>query len=267
MKKCRLSGLCGLALASTFPLTVLAENLEESAWGGNAVAYYSQNGFDKDDYRSIRSLNWSAKGTYKISELYLAYLTSGGYRAYEDETGDFFTDTALGLSRSSLVEFGETGKVGAQIQLTLPTSEFSRKNDLQSGVRLATSVTANALGIDFYLSPRYRKNFHEYKTTVNGKVLTEHIVSVVGNVGYGLGDAYFEGTVIGGTSWTYQGSRRDWTYVGEIKASYPLTENLSAALSASNSGVYYDAERGTLGNIDLFDEKEATYTASLTFSF
>ncbi|WP_407332778.1 hypothetical protein [Enterovibrio sp. 27052020O] len=267
MQKSQLSCICGLVVLSTFPFTAFAEAPEESAWGGRAVVYYSQNGFDKDDYRSVRSLNWSATANYKFSEKYSGYLTTGGYRAYEDETGDFLTDTAFGLSRSSLLAFGETGKVGARLQFTLPTSEFSRKDKLQTGVRIDTPVSAKVAGFDLYLSPRYRKNFHEYKTTVNGKVLTENIVSVVGNVGYGLGDAYFEGTLIGGTSWTYQGNRRDWTYVGEIKASYSLTDYLSAALSASNSGAYYDAERGTLGNIDLFDEKEATYTASLTFSF
>ncbi|CZF78068.1 hypothetical protein GCE9029_00599 [Grimontia celer] len=260
---------CGgiFLLAASMSATAYADTEDPSALGGKASIFYSQNGYNKDDYRSVRSLNWSATANYKISENYSGYLTTGGYRAYEDKTGDFFTDSVLGVSRSSLFSFGETGKVGASLQFTIPTSETSKKEDLNTAARLGLSVSGKTAGFDLSIAPRYRKNFHEYKTTVNGKVLTEHVVSVVSSVGYGLGDAYLSGSIIGGTSWTYSSVRRDWTYVGQLSASYKFTDSLSGALSASNSGVYFDAEQGTLGNIDLFDEKSATYTATLTYSF
>lgn len=249
------------------PMTAMAETDAPSPWGGSASVFYSQNGYDKDDYRSIRSLHWSATANYKISDNYSGYLSSGGFRTYEDKTGDFFTDSVIGLSRSSLFSFGDTGKVGASLQFTIPTSETSRKEDLNTAARLGLSVSGQVAGINLSIAPRYRKNFHQYKTTVNGKVLTEHVVSVVSSVGYGIGDAYLSGSIIGGTSWTYSSVRRDWTYVGQLSASYKFTDALKGSLSASNSGVYFDAERGTLGNIDLFNEKSATYTATLTYSF
>ncbi|USH01452.1 hypothetical protein K6Q96_11085 [Grimontia kaedaensis] len=260
---------CGgiVLLAASMSPAVYADTEESSPWGGSACVYYSQNGHDKDDYRSVRSLNWCASATYQISEDYSGYLSGGGYRAYEDRTGDFFTNTVLGVSRSALFDFGETGKVKASLQFTLPTSETSRKEDLITASRIGLSITGKAAGFDLSIAPRYSKNFHQYKTTVNGKVLTEHVVSVVSSVGYGVGDAYLSGSFIGGTSWTYAGFRRDWTYVGKLSASYQFTDSFSGALSASNSGVYFDAERGTLGNIELFNERSATYTATLTYSF
>ncbi|WP_281545144.1 hypothetical protein [Grimontia sp. SpTr1] len=267
MQKLQLGCGTTLLLLASIPTTAMADTDAPSPWGGSTSIYYSQNGYGKDDYRSIRSINWTATAKYKISDNYSGYLTGGGYRAYEDKTGDFFTDSVLGVSRSSLYSFGETGNIGASLQFTIPTSETSKNDDLKTAARLGLSVSGQAAGFNLSIAPRYRKNFHQYKTTVNGKVLVEHLVSVVSSVGYGIGDAYLSGSIIGGTSWTYSGNRRDWTYVGQLSASYKFTDSFSGALSASNSGVYFDAEQGTLGNIDLFDEKSATYTATLTYSF
>ncbi|MBD1556565.1 hypothetical protein HC752_06415 [Vibrio sp. S9_S30] len=246
--------------------SAVQEEVVETQYGGSLSFAYQTNIYHPDDYRSSRALNWSAIFSATEGKL-TAFITTGAYRALEDRTGDFFTDTAMGLSYSSLGKFWETGNVGISGQLTVPTSETSRKQSLNTAFRLALPISFKISEVGLSFSPRIRKNFHSYKTA-GGSSLSEWIYSISAGVNYSVNKFNFGASLLGGNSISYQGTRRSsFTYGGSLYGSYKATDYLSLSLSASSNGVYADAERGTLGNIDLFNSEKAIYVATATFSF
>ncbi|MGF1710337.1 hypothetical protein L4C37_07090 [Vibrio kagoshimensis] len=239
----------------------------ESKLGGSVSLAYDTNIYNKDDYRAVRNISWGGSLSYRFNQDYRAYLSSGGYRALENETGTFANDTVIGLSRSGLFTFGETGSIGMSGQFTIPTSETSKNDELNTAFRLAIPVSFKALGIDFSIAPRLRKNFHEYKTA-GGKSLTEWTYSLSTGASYKFEKLVIGISALGGNSQSYQGTRRDsFNYGGSIYGSYQATDSIGISLTGATSGFYADAEQGTLGNIDLFDADRASYIAEITYSF
>ncbi|SON49080.1 hypothetical protein [Vibrio tapetis] len=235
--------------------------------GGMISGGYDTNIYNRNDHRSIRSLSWRLSLDYTFSSDYKAYFKTGGYRALEDKTGDYVTDSVIGMSRTQLFGFGESGKVGVSGQFTIPTSETSRKDSLNTAFRVAVPVSTKQWGINFSVTPRISKSFHEYKTA-GEKSLTEWIYSLSLAAGYSWDDLSLGMSMLGGNSRSYQGTRRtDITYAGSIYGSYQVTNNIGISISASTSGFYTDAERGTLGNIDLFDPNSASYNVEISYSF
>lgn len=234
---------------------------------GSVYLSYDTNIYDKDDYRAVRNFSWGGNLSYSLSSDIKAYLSAGGYRALEDEVGTYATDSVLGLQYSNLYRFGATGKIGVAGQLTIPTSEASRKDKLQTAVRLELPVSFSVLDVDFSISPRLRKNFHEYKT-MGGRSLTEWTYSLF-SVAEKSWESFSLGvTALGGNTISYQGTRRSsWQYEGALYGSYKFDDNWSLLLAASSTGFYQDAERGTLGDIDLLDQEKTSYIATVTYSF
>lgn len=238
-----------------------------SKFGGSVSLAYDTNIYNKGDYRSVRNFSWSGSLSYRLNETYSAYLSSGGYRALENETGTFVTDSVIGLNYSNLFTFGDTGKVSLNGQFTIPTSESSKKDELNTALRLAIPMSLKAWGINFSLSPRIRKNFHEYKT-VGGRSLTEWAYSLSSSASYTFTDLTLGISALGGNTISYKGTRRESiTYGGSIYGAYKISDSFNFSLTAATSGFYADAERGTLGNIDLFDADRASYIAQVTYSF
>jgi hypothetical protein len=234
---------------------------------GAVYLSYDTNIYDKDDYRAVRNFSWGGNLSYSLSSDIKAYLSAGGYRALEDEVGTYATDSVLGLQYSNLYRFGATGKIGVAGQLTIPTSEASRKDKLQTAVRLELPVSFSVLDVDFSISPRLRKNFHEYKT-MGGRSLTEWTYSLF-SVAEKSWESFSLGvTALGGNTISYQGTRRSsWQYEGALYGSYKFDDNWSLLLAASSTGFYQDAERGTLGDIDLLDQEKTSYIVTVTYSF
>ncbi|KOO10792.1 hypothetical protein AKJ18_32430, partial [Vibrio xuii] len=102
-----------------------------------------------------------------------------------------------------------------------------------------------------------RKNFYKFKT-MNGRVLTEWVYSLSVGANYQFDKLTLGASALGGNGMSYKGNRsKQFTYGASVFSSYQLADNWSASLSASTAGFYTDAERGTLGDIDLFDEDKA----------
>lgn len=273
-----------LAIASSLSLSAFAEESTEQAStaelstsdescllcnvGGSVGVYYSSNLYDQDDYRLDRSLSWNGSLNYKLSENTRLYITSGGYKAYDNKTGIFANDTVVGMNYSGLFSFGETGKVGLGGQFTIPTSETSRDTRLYTAFRIDLPISFKALGVNFSVQPRLRKNFYEYET-INGRVLTEWQGTLSMAASYPLHDSLtIGGSLLGGNGMSYKGARaREFTYGGSLFASYSINDNWLVALSVASSGRYYDAQQGNLGNVDLFDAEKASYTVGTSYSF
>ncbi|MCW8330765.1 hypothetical protein MD588_18400 [Photobacterium sp. SDRW27] len=228
---------------------------------------YDSNFYDKDDYRSERNLSWDLSLQLPLSEQYKLYLATGAYRALEDETGDFWNDTIIGLTRYSILSFGETGSVDIAGQFTIPTSETSRKDDLITAFRIAMPVSIEYGNTNLSMTPRIRKNFHRYKTA-GGRSLTEWIYGISLAADYSA-DKFSAGlSALAGNTISYQGTRRDsFDYGTSAYVAYQFTDIVSGALGISSSGFYTDAERGNLGDLELFDADKAVYNATISFSF
>ncbi|MGR5079912.1 hypothetical protein [Photobacterium swingsii] len=226
---------------------------------------YSSNYVDTNDHRSIRNLNWSSNLNYTFSDNNI-YVDSGGYRVYEDDVGTYLTDTIIGIRNNQYYQWEETGNIGYAIQFTLPTSEFSKKDKLYTALRLSIPITNKWGNINYFFTPRVKKNFHEYKTA-GDKNLTEWVASINTGIGYQWHDFTAKLSLLGGTAWSYHGTRRDWNYSGALSGIWQITPHFYTALSTSNSGVYFDAERGTVGNIDIFDLNTANYSIAVGYSF
>ncbi|ASK55008.1 hypothetical protein [Vibrio tarriae] len=234
---------------------------------GSASLAYDSNLYDKDDYRSVRNLSWNGTLNYPVSEQLRAYITGGGYRVFQDKTGTYVTDTVVGLNYSNLFTFGETGRLGLGGQLTIPTSETSRDTELYTAFRLSMPVSFKMLGGHYSVSPRLRKNFYKYQT-MNGRVLTEWVYSVSADVNYQFDKLTLGMSLLGGNGTSYKGNRsREFTYAASVYSNYQISDSWSASFTVSSAGFYSDAERGTLGNLDLFDTDKASYIAQLTYSF
>lgn len=250
------------------PIDNIAEPAEFAASNSASLTFgYDTNIYNKNDYRSERKLWWTASASRRFAPDYTLSFSTSAYRPLQKEKGNFFSDSALGLHRSNLFTFAETGRIGLQTQLTLPTSEFSQKDKLITAVRIATPIQWQAIGVQWQFSPRLRKNFHQYETMA-GRSLTEWIYGFHFMGSYQWRDFSISSSILGGNTISYAGTRRNaFDYAGDVNLSYRVNPHLSFNLGASNSGVYYDAAQGTLGNIDLFDADKVTYSASITMSF
>lgn len=104
--------------------------------------------------------------THQLTSSIKCIFVTGAYRALEDETGDFWNDSLIKLKRYSIYNFGESGTIDLSGQLTIPTSEASRDDDLQTALRIDLPVGFKVLEADISVSPRIRK-----KTFTNIKLL------------------------------------------------------------------------------------------------
>ncbi len=246
--------------------SVVKDDESETTYGGSFSLGYRTNIYHPDDYRSSRSLSWSASFRAK-QDKFTASISTGAYRSLEDKTGDFFTDSSIGLSYSSLAKFGETGNVSMSGRLTIPNSESSRKQQLITAVQLSVPVRFKVAKVGISVSPRIRKNFHKYKT-IAGRSLSEWVYSISTSANISSGDFSFGTSIYGSNSQSYQGTRRtSINYGGSVYGSYRVADYLSISVSASSGGVYKNAEQGTSNNIDLFNSEKANYVATATFSF
>ncbi len=266
-----LSGFIACTLAIKQP--VLANETynikgESTSWGGSLSLGYDSNFFQESDYRSNRALSFHGSLYLSFWDSYSLYANSGGYRTLQHAEGYYSTDTVIGLSRSSLFTFGESGKVGMSGQFSIPTSEFSQDNHLNTAFRIQTPLSFTLLDIDMTVAPRIRKNFHQYTTSPSGTVNISWGLSLLLVANYSYDDAFFFASALGGTSINYNGRWADgYSYGGSLGAGYKLLENLSISLTFASSGVYTDAAQGTLGSFDIFDEAKATYSLGMTYSF
>ena len=239
-----------------------------TSWGGSLSLGYDSNFFQESDYRSSKALSFHGSLYLSFWDNYSLYASSGGYRTLQNAEGFYSTDSVIGLSRVSLLTFGETGKVGLSGQFTIPTSEFSQESQLNTAFRVQAPISFTLSDIGISIAPRIRKNIHQYTTSPSGNVNISWGLSLLLAANYSYGDAFFSASALGGTSINYNGQWADgYSYGGSLSTGYNLRDDLSVSLTVASSGVYSDAAQGTLGSFDIFDEAKATYSLAMTYSF
>lgn len=219
------------------------------------------------DYRKDRSLSWSLGINTIYDDKFKLYASTGAYRSFDSNRGDFNTNTVVGVRYQSLFEFASSGNVALGGQFTIPTYEYSRKDNLITAFRLDMPVSFEYLGLNWGVSPRIKKNFHTYETR-GGRSLTEWTYSLSLWTSYSWSDFSTGLSMLGGETVSYQGTVRDqFNYSGSVYLSYSWTDKISTTISAANAGYYADTEKGTIGNIDFFDSASSSYNLDLTYQF
>lgn len=171
------------------------------------------------------------------------------------------------MKYKSLFEFASSGNVALGGQFTIPTYEYSRKDNLITALRLDMPISFEYLGLNWGASPRIKKNFHKYETS-GGRSLTEWTYSLSLWTSYSWSDYSTGLSVLGGETVSYQGTVRDqFNYSGSVYLSYNWTDKISTTISAANAGYYADTEKGTIGDIDFFDSANSSYNIDLTYQF
>jgi hypothetical protein len=252
-----------------------AEGDEKSAWSGYLSADYSRNGYEDSAYLANRSASATGVLRYAVTEKSRLQLVVSGYHQQDGDVygtrGQFWNDTSLSWARNGLFNPTEGSSVSGEIRAIFPTSESSKRNDLQFGTRVKLRWSAAfdewLEGLTLSNTVLLRKNFHEYKTA-GGHQLIEYRLSNQFSVDYAFADDfYFNIFLMPRQSWNYHGNSLDPTILHGEEIGYQMTESISMSVGMTNSVGYYNPDKGQNPLNDLIDLKKMTYYAVVNYQF
>lgn len=206
---------------------------------------------------------------YQINDEYKARLWVDITKDLADSYEEKLQNTKITFSKRAY-EFGKSIKYTPSITTVLPTSEKSKRNEeMILGLELNSSFSY-AVNDKFRLSynPRVGKNFHEYKTSRTNANNTEYKFIQFAGMSYSLSDKLStSATLIYSNTWSYEGTRRDPSYVSILTLGYSVTNALSASVGTIQGGSLLERENGADKEIELYDENETTLFGNLSLSF
>lgn len=239
---------------------------------GSLLTYYTSNFYSPDAYDSERSIGVDGKVGYKFANQQKLSLLLSGYDAIDGETqGQYWNDGWIRHQVPMIYSYSDWLNIGAEDGLRLPLSEQSRLDDLRTALRVG-------LPIDFYISrwlpglditfrPRLAYNFYEYETR-GGKNLTEWSLDNLLEFYYQPGTSWsFDLSLVRVTNWTYQGNRTRENLQHIEELGYHFTQNVAVYLNHTNSGSYYNSERGGEGGVSFYDKQHSTWSASFEYLY
>ncbi len=206
---------------------------------------------------------------YKFSSEYTGRFWANIGKNLHESYETTLKDTKLTLSKKG-IQLTENLKLSPSATLVLPTSEKSKRNEeLNFGVEVNPSLSYKILD-ELRLSylPRGVKNFHEYKTSRTNSLNTEYklIQFVVLNYAF-VPRWYFEPTLIYSNTWSYEGTRRDPSFMSVLEVGHDYNKNLVLAAGLTTSGSVYKAEEGLDSNIEVYDAESASIYGKFALTF
>lgn len=265
------------------PSLVLANNLqddwedkdEKNPWSGYISVDYSRNGYR--DSASLADRSTSATGVlrYSLSDQSRMQLVISGYDDRDSgeygRQGQFWNDTSISYSRNNMLKPTGNSSISGEARLILPTSKFSRRDDLNFGTRLkarwAFSMDDYLDGLTLSNTLYIQKNFHEYKTSGDNQLI-EYRVSNQFTLDYSFKeDFYFNMFVMPRQAWNYHGRRLNPDILHGEEFGYQITKKIGLAIGMTNAVSYYDPEQGSNPINDLVDLQKGTYYISANYQF
>lgn len=185
----------------------------------------------------------------------------------ENDIGDIPVNFMLKPSTFNWVNGYETS-VSYLLTAVAPASKTSTKKDqLQTAIsgRIGLAFEPKDGGFFAATTLSAGRNFHAYEEDINGNVLNQYSSNQQLKLGYTL------------DNWTISADythKTRWTYRGNVKASFELTEeleytinkNYAVAVGHTNSGSALKPN-GTDSNIDVFNENNSVVYMSLSLSY
>lgn len=178
-------------------------------------------------------------------------------------------DTRVGIAKTP-TKLAKGLLLAPNITATLPTSEFSRRNQrLNAGIEFNPTLIyqPNSLTTVFY-TPRMRVNLHEYTTTETDRVNTQYQFTQLLGVSYSLSNKWTVTPILLFTDrWSYEGTQIDPTYLTILEMRYQIDRKRYVSFGTLTGGSLYDAQVGPDQNIEIFDENSTSIYANIGILF
>jgi hypothetical protein len=209
---------------------------------------------------------------YKISAIDSLSLSNTMSKDLENKYEESFYDSRLTYTRSKLVNY-KNMTINLGLIGVIPVSDKSVKRDrLTTAIEVSpTSIfdmAAYVPGLTFIYIPRIRKNFHEFKTDINGGNLNEYsmINILVGQFSFNE-KISFSSTIVYVLSRSYTESNNDSAYLTSQDLSYSFNQTYSANVGIETGGQIRQLERGQDENIKFFDKDTTAFYAGFNLKF
>ena len=112
------------------------------------------------------------------------------------------------------------------------------------------------------------KNFHEFTTSESDENNTEYKIIQFYVLNFDLSDSIsFETLLIYSNTWSYQGTRRDPSYLTGLELAYAYNDDLTFASGVNTGGSLENRERGPDQGVEIFDINNSTYYAKFALKF
>lgn len=254
----------------TSSLTIQEPKKEGRRWSGFADISRSTSLYDFQDGSRRDGMDYSMRLNYKISNLHAVRLQGGYSQDLNYPESDDFADSSLGFLRVP-TPMGDSVSIGYTVSAVIPTSKESKKGqNLQTAVSGAINLAVNpdklitGLSINGALS--VGRNFHEYETTLSGRVNNQYSSRQTLMISYGfLSSLSLSATFSHRNAWSYQNVMRD-SFEFAQDFSYQVNPTWSVTLGHTNSGSTLKPN-GFASNVELFNENNSIAYGSLTVIF
>lgn len=205
---------------------------------------------------------------YQLNSKYTALLNAWVDKGISQGFEDRLNDLRVGVFRNPL-KYGKL-LVIPNVIATLPTSEESKRNqDMIMGLEFNPNLVylQNDL-LNFFFTPRIRRNFHEFTTSRTNQVNVEYTFMGIAGFSYNFTDRFsFQPALIYIQNRTYEGTDRDPSYLTALEGRYQIDRKTYALIGTMTGGGIFATERGPDQNIELFNENTTSIYANYGFLF
>lgn len=194
----------------------------------------------------------------------------------DSETASDWSDASLTWAFKP-IPFGSTqpssrktqnARINYSVSALIPVSKNSRIRDQLQGAlsgAVGFSVTPIDNGFSYGARVTAGRNFHPYSENINGSVLNQYSSNQGVNVGYTYGNWDLSVSFTNMTRWTYQGNTRSVFDLSE-ELSYAVNQSFSLAVGHTNSGSNL-RPNGMDSNISLFNENSSIIYGTLSATY
>lgn len=251
--------------------TIKAEQASQfPMMSGFIQASRSTNLYDFQDGSRQDGMDYSARLNINLTKIHLIRIDGGYTQNITNPESSDWNDTSISFRKSPTLMSWPV-LLGYSIGGVIPTSKDSYKRQNSQGSATASvtaalnpSVLMAGLGVTGILS--FAKNFHQYETDINGKVLNQYTSSQILSLSYDwpVGIS-ISANLVHRNAFTYQSNIRESFEISE-ELSYEINKMFSVAVGHSNSGNALKPN-GTDSNVQVMDENSSVVYASGTMSF
>lgn len=226
--------------------------------------------YDFQDGTRQDGMDYSARLNINFTKIHLIRIDAGYTQNINNPESSDWNDTSISFRKTPTLMSWPI-LLGYSVGAVIPTSKDSntRQNSQGSATASVTaalnpSVLMAGFGVTGILS--FARNFHQYETDINGKVLNQYSSSQTLALSYewpvGIS---ISATLVHRNALTYQNNIRESFEISE-ELGYEINKTFSVAVGHTNSGNALKAN-GVDSNIQLMDENSSMVYASGTMSF
>jgi hypothetical protein len=209
---------------------------------------------------------------YRFSPVDSIFLNNTMFKDLENNYEESFLDSRLTYTRAGIYK-NKNMTVNLGFIGIIPVSERSTKRDrlttaLEVSPTAIFDMAAYIPGLTLIYIPRVRKNFHEFRTDINGGNLTEYSMLNILVGSFAVNDSIsLSSTLVYVLSTEYTGTNNNPAYLTAQDITYSFNRTYSASLGIETGGQVRALERGQDENIKIFDADTTQFYAGFNLNF